>query len=49
LAAAEDAYFASLVGYQSAIAALQQATGTGLEANRIEFDPGQPGKKFGFK
>jgi outer membrane protein TolC len=36
LAAAEDSYFASLVGYQSAIAALQQATGTGLEANRIE-------------
>ncbi|MFM2163861.1 MAG: hypothetical protein RL325_298 [Planctomycetota bacterium] len=37
LAAAEDAYFASLVGYQSAVAALQRATGTGLEANRIEF------------
>jgi outer membrane protein TolC len=39
LALAEDAYFASLVGYQSAIAALQQATGTGLDANRIEFTP----------
>ncbi|MEY2714446.1 MAG: hypothetical protein RIT24_789 [Planctomycetota bacterium] len=38
LAAAEDAYFASLVGYQNAIAALQQATGTGLEANGIAFD-----------
>ena len=38
LAAAEDAYFASLVGYQSAIAALQQATGTGLEANGIAFE-----------
>ena len=38
LALAEDAYFASLVGYQSAIAALQQATGTGLDANRIEFN-----------
>jgi len=37
LAAAEDAYFASLVGYQSAVAALQRATGTGLEANRIDF------------
>ena len=36
LAAAEDAYFASLVGYQNALAALQQAMGTGLEANRIE-------------
>lgn len=38
LAAAEDAYFASLVGYQGAIAALQRAMGTGLEANRIELD-----------
>ncbi|MDI9402586.1 MAG: TolC family protein [Limnohabitans sp.] len=38
LAAAEDAYFASLVGYQSAIAALQRAMGTGLEANRIEIE-----------
>lgn len=40
LAAAEDAYFASLVGYQNAIAALQQATGAGLEAHRIVFDAG---------
>ena len=44
LAAAEDAYFASLVGYQNAIAALQQATGTGLEANGIEFE-GEAGAK----
>ncbi|MFZ9880734.1 MAG: TolC family protein [Phycisphaerales bacterium] len=43
LAAAEDAYFASLVGYQSAIAALGRAMGTGLEANGIEFvaNPGE--------
>ncbi|MEY3026523.1 MAG: hypothetical protein RLZZ238_1420 [Planctomycetota bacterium] len=40
LALAEDAYFASLVGYQNAVAALQQATGTALEANRIEFEAG---------
>jgi hypothetical protein len=44
LAAAEDAYFASLVGYQSAIAALQRAMGTGLEANRIELDAIEPAK-----
>ncbi len=44
LAAAEDAYFASLVGYQSAIAALQRAMGTGLEANRIELDAIAPQK-----
>jgi len=39
LALAEDQYFASLVGYQSALAALAQAMGTGLEANRIEIAP----------
>ena len=36
LALAEDSYFASLVGYQGALASLQRAMGTGLEANRIE-------------
>ncbi len=36
LALAEDAYFASLVNYQNALASLNQAMGTGLEANRIE-------------
>ena len=46
LAQAEDQYFASLVGYQSALAALQQATGTGLEANRIEFNPPMPSKSL---
>jgi outer membrane protein TolC len=44
LAAAEDAYFASLVGYQNSIAALQRAAGTALEANRIAFDAGEPQK-----
>ena len=39
LALAEDQYFASLVGYQSSLAALAQAMGTGLEANRIEIAP----------
>ncbi|RLS93280.1 MAG: TolC family protein [Planctomycetota bacterium] len=37
LAQAEDQYFASLVNYQSALAELQRAMGTGLEAHRIEF------------
>lgn len=37
LAVAEDAYFASLVGYQNALAALQRAMGTGLEAKGISF------------
>jgi outer membrane protein TolC len=44
LAAAEDAYFASLVGYQNAIAALQRACGTALEANRIAFEATGAGK-----
>ena len=39
LALAEDQYFASLVGYQNALAALAEAMGTGLEANQIEFTP----------
>ncbi len=39
LALAEDQYFASLVGYQSALAALAQAMGTGLDANRIDVAP----------
>lgn len=39
LALAEDQYFASLVGYQSALAALAEAMGTGLEANQIELAP----------
>ena len=38
LAVAEDAYVAALVGYQGALAALQRAMGTGLEASRIEID-----------
>lgn len=45
LALAEDQYFASLVAYQSAIAALQQAMGTGLEAHRIEFST-EPNAEF---
>ncbi|MFM7051599.1 MAG: TolC family protein [Planctomycetota bacterium] len=45
LAVAEDAYFASLVGYQSAIAALGRAMGTGLEANGIEFAANPPAKE----
>jgi len=36
LAQAEDQYFASLVGYQGALARLQQAMGTGLETRGIE-------------
>ena len=38
LALAEDQYFASLVGYQNALAELSRAMGTGLEAKRIEID-----------
>ena len=38
LAIAEDQYFASLVGYQNARAALAEAMGTGLEANQIELE-----------
>jgi len=38
LAIAEDQYFASLVGYQNALAELSRAMGTGLEAKRIEID-----------
>ena len=44
LALAEDQYFASLVGYQSALAALAEAMGTGLEANRIEVESAASGK-----
>jgi len=35
LAAAEDAYFASLVGYQGAIAALQRARRTASSSTRL--------------
>ena len=38
LAVAEDQYFASLVGYQNALAELARAMGTGLEQKRIEID-----------
>lgn len=46
LAVAEDAYFASLVAYQNALAELQRAMGTGLEAKGIAFDAEVPAKSI---